>query len=366
MYASMNAFVRAWFLALALLCSGCSDVGYMLQSLRGHLALVQAARPVDQWLQDDSTPASLKEKLRLAQQIRQFGATQLHLPDNPSYTRYAELGRRAVVWNVVATPVDSLQAKTWCFAITGCISYRGYFDEGEAQALAQSLREQGLETSVYPVPAYSTLGWSNWLGGDPLLSTFIRYPAGELARMIFHELAHQVLYVPGDTTFNESFATAVERLGGAAWLANQGTPAMQQEYAALDQQRQAFRTLTRRTRARLQALFDTPGLQLAERLQRKQALYTQFRDEYAQERAPGPARSGYDAWVANANNASFASVAAYDQWVGGFEALFAQQQGDWAAFLAAARKLAVLPAPQRLEQLQLLQAHTDTSGPAPS
>ena len=77
------------------------------------------------------------------------------------------------------------------------------------------------------MPAYSTLGWLNWLGGDPLLSTFIQYPQGELARMIFHELAHQVVYVKDDTAFNESFATAVERLGSSAWLASQANPAVQ-------------------------------------------------------------------------------------------------------------------------------------------
>ena len=188
-------------------------MAYLVQSASGHIKIMQAARPVDDWIADDSTPPALKKRLQMAEQIRRYASSALLLPDNASYHRYAQLPRRAVVWNVVAAPAYSLTLQTWCFPVTGCIGYRGYFDEQDAQAQATALRDQGLEASVYGVPAYSTLGWTNWLGGDPLLSTFINYPQGELARMIFHELAHQVLYVKDDTAFNESFATAVERLG---------------------------------------------------------------------------------------------------------------------------------------------------------
>jgi predicted aminopeptidase len=90
---------------------------------------------------------------------------------------------------------------------------------------------KGLEVEVYGVPAYSTLGYMNWAGGDPLLSTFIAWPEGEFVRLLFHELAHQVVYAPGDTLFNESFATAVERLGSAQWLATQSTPQARQAFA---------------------------------------------------------------------------------------------------------------------------------------
>ena len=153
-----------------------------------------------------------------------------------------------MVWNVVAAPELSLTLKTWCFPVVGCVGYRGYFDRGAADALAAELRAQGQEVSVYGVPAYSTLGkLPGDFFADPLLSTFIGYPEGELARMVFHELAHQVLYVANDTTFNESFATAVERLGGARWLA-QATPAVQAEYDRFDDLRRAFRQLTLQTR----------------------------------------------------------------------------------------------------------------------
>jgi predicted aminopeptidase len=177
-------------LLLPALLGACADTRYYLQSLGGHLHLLQAARPVDQWLADQEVAPALKQRLALAQRIRRFAVTELQLPDNASYQRYADLQRRSAVWNVVAAPAFSLTLQTWCFPVAGCVTYRGYFSEAAARAKAQELAATGLEVSVYGVPAYSTLGWLNWAGGDPLLNTFIGYPEGELARMIFHELAH--------------------------------------------------------------------------------------------------------------------------------------------------------------------------------
>ena len=200
------------------LTSGCSSVGYLAQSAGGHLGLLAAARPVGDWLRPDAAPAPIQQRLALTQRMRDFAVTDLALPDNRSYRSYADLKRPAAVWNVVAAPELSLQLKTWCFPLVGCVGYRGYFALADAEAAAARLREEGQEASVYPVPAYSTLGYSEWLGGDPLLSSFILWPEGELARLIFHELSHQVAFAEGDTMFNESFATSVERLGGERWL----------------------------------------------------------------------------------------------------------------------------------------------------
>jgi predicted aminopeptidase len=157
------------------LLAGCATLGYYWQSVSGHLSLMQAARPIEQWLEDTRASEPLKDKLRLAGRIRAFAAQQLHLPDNASYQRYADLQRRAVVWNVVAAPEFSLTLKTWCFPVAGCVGSRGYFNEAEARSEAAALQQSGLEVSVYGVPAYSTLGWLNWAGGDPLLNTFIGY-----------------------------------------------------------------------------------------------------------------------------------------------------------------------------------------------
>ena len=193
------------------------------------MQMVNAARPVGEVLADAQTPERVKARLALSQRIRSFAVTELKLPDNASYHRYTELGRSAAVWNVVAANEFSLTLKTWCFPVVGCVGYRGYFSEADARVEADKLRAEGLEASVYGVPAYSTLGWMNWAGGDPLLSTFIRYPEGELARLIFHELSHQVVYAANDTMFNESFATAVERLGSRAWLEGQASEAARDE-----------------------------------------------------------------------------------------------------------------------------------------
>jgi len=329
--------------------TGCSNLGYYWQSATGHLRMMSAARPIDDWLADAQASERLKARLALTQRIRNFASTELMLPDNPSYRRYADLRRAAVVWNVVAAPPYSLTLHQSCFPVTGCVGYRGYFDEGEARAEAARLAATGLEASVYPVPAYSTLGYMNWAGGDPLLNTFINYPEGELARLIFHELAHQVIYAKDDTMFNESFATAVERIGGALWLQTQGSDTARREYAEYDGRRNQFRALTLATRKRLEGIYETTRGDERERL--KQAALGDFRGDYARLKSswPGdPARyRSYDRWVAEANNASFGAQAAYDDLVPGFESLFAREGRDFKRFYDAARQLATVPKTQR-------------------
>ena len=345
--------------ATALCLGGCSNLGYYWQSAAGHLRLMNAARPVGDWLEDQQSAATLKTRLALSQRIRSFAVTDLHLPDNPSYRRYADLQRPAAVWNVVAAPEFSLTLKTWCFPITGCVGYHGYFDEAQARAEAAQLAAEGLEVSVYPVPAYSTLGWMNWAGGDPLLSTFINYPEGELARLIFHELAHQVVFVGGDTSFNESFATSVERLGSSRWLSTRADDAARLDYAQYDARRNEFRALALATRRRLDALYGSNATASQAPPQTsllKRAVLDDFRQQYARLRdgwGGDPARfRGYDRWVAQANNASFGAQGAYDDLVPGFEALFQREHADWNRFYDAVRRLAAEPKQQRDRQLK--------------
>ena len=346
-------------LAAALGLAGCADLGYYWQSVSGHLQMLNAARPVDDWLGDAQTPEQLKTRLALSQRIRSFAVSELKLPDNPSYRRYADLRRGAVVWNVVAAPEFSLTLQTWCFPVTGCVGYRGYFSEAEARAEAEQLKAQGLETSVYGVPAYSTLGWMNWAGGDPLLNTFIGYPEGELARLIFHELAHQVVYASGDTMFNESFATAVERLGSQRWLdseALRGNEKARQDYAQFDGRRRQFRALALATRLELAAIYaKKPGTDAgrAEQAAMKAQAFARFREGYAQLKASWDGFAGYDPWVARANNAAFGAQAAYDELVPGFEALFERQGRDWQRFYDAVKGLARLPKDERRKALDI-------------
>ncbi len=334
-------------LGTACLSSGCSSVGYYGQAVGGHLGIVGRARPVADWLADDNTPAALRSRLELTQRLRDFAIAELRLPDNRSYRSYADLQRSAVVWNVVATPELSLTLKTWCFPVMGCVGYRGYFSREPADALAAELARGGLEVSVYGVPAYSTLGWTNWIGGDPLLNTFVQWPEGELARLIFHELAHQVAYADDDTTFNESFATAVERLGGQRWLATRASAAAREEYAALDARRSDFRLLTLRHRARLQALYEGP-LDDEGKRRGKAELTAQLKLEVEQlKRERWAGFNGYDAWFARANNAAFAVQAVYNELVPDFERLFEREGRDFDRFYAEVKRLAALPKAER-------------------
>ena len=334
------------------------DPGYYWQSAAGHLAILRTARPISEWLAHGQTPESLRERLALAQRLRAFASDELHLPRNASYSRYADLGRRAVVWNVVAAPVDGLELHTWCYAFAGCLGYRGYYDEAQAHAFAATLAPESWDVAVYPVPAYSTLGWMNWAGGDPLLSTFIGYPEGELARLLFHELAHQVVHVSGDTVFNESYATAVERLGGQRWLDTRADAAARAEYAAFDARRQAFRSLMRETRMALKALYADPPAHAEAKARNKREILAAFQARYAELKAGWGGYAGYDVWAAQANNALFAVQAAYDELVPGFEALFEREGRDFARFHAAVRKLARQPQAERHRQLRALTGAT--------
>jgi predicted aminopeptidase len=343
--------------AAAMLLGGCSTLGYYAQAVNGHLDLMQRARPVPEVLADPATPAPLRERLALSQRMRDFAVTELKLPEGPSYRRYADLGRDAVVWNVVAAPELGLQLKTWCFPVVGCVGYRGYYTQARAEALAAELREQGYEVVVYGVPAYSTLGKLEWMGGDPLLNTFVNGSEADLARLIFHELAHQLVYVDDDTTFNESYATAVERIGGRLWMERFATP----EARAADAQRLArgvaFRAFVQAWRAELDALYRSgqPPEALraakAEVMARGRRAYEALKADPA---SPLAGFAGYDGWFARANNASFAVLGAYNDFVPAFERLYERSGRDFARFHEAVRVLAPLPRAERRARLGAL------------
>jgi predicted aminopeptidase len=342
---------RRWWAAAAALVllasAGCNSIAYYAQAVGGHLEVMHRSRPLAAWLADPATPAALRERLALAERMRDFAVAELKLPDNPSYRGYADLKRAAAVWNVVAAPELSLELKTWCFPVMGCVGYRGYFERAAADARAAELKSDGWEVSVYGVPAYSTLGWSNWLGGDPLLNTFIQWPEGELARLMFHELAHQVAYAADDTTFNESFATAVERIGGRRWLQEHADPGARDEYAVLDGRRQDFRALTGRYRAQLQALYGS-ALADDEKRRRKAELMRAMRAEYAGlKSARWGGFSGFDPWFEQANNAALGVQAAYYELVPQFERLFERLDGNFEGFYTEVQRLARLPKAER-------------------
>jgi predicted aminopeptidase len=342
-------------LAVGTVCltSGCSTVGYYAHSVGGHIDLLRSAKPVSQWMGDEGSAPLLKERLALSQRIRDYAVSELKLPDNASYRRYADLHRNAAVWNVVAAPELSLTLKTWCFPVVGCVGYRGYFDRAKADAFADELRAQALEVSVYGVPAYSTLGaLPGDFFADPLLNTFINYPEGELARLIFHELAHQVAYAKGDTEFNESFATAVERIGGMRWLTQRSTPQAREEYERFDGRRQDFRAITQKYRDKLDALYKS-GASDSDKRAGKAAIMAEFSREYETMKASRwGGFSGYDAWFSRANNAAFGVLAAYNEFVPDFERLFERQGREFPRFYAEVKRLAKLTREERRAALR--------------
>jgi predicted aminopeptidase len=342
-------------LAIGTVCatSGCSTLGYYAHSIGGHLDLLRSAKPVAEWLDDPAATQPLKDRLALSQRMRDYAVSELKLPDNASYRRYADLRRNAAVWNVVAAPELSLTLKTWCFPVVGCVGYRGYFDRARADAFAGELKSLRLEVSVYGVPAYSTLGaLPGDFFSDPLLNTFINFPEGELARLIFHELAHQVAYAKGDTEFNESFATTVERIGSQRWLKERSTPEAREEYERYDGRRQDFRALTQKYRDKLDALFKSSASDEQKRAD-KAALMAELRAEYETMKANRwSGFSGYDGWFSRANNAAFGVLAAYNEFVPDFERLFEREDRDFPRFYAEVKRLAKLPRQERRDALR--------------
>jgi predicted aminopeptidase len=352
---AVGSLLGALLIAVTAVCvgGGCSSVGYYGQAVVGHLSIVERSKPLTDWIGDSATDPPLRAQLQRAARIRDFAVHELALPDNRSYRRYAALDRPAAVWNVVAAPELSLTLKTWCVPVLGCIGYRGYYDRADADALAEQLRAEGWEVQVFGVPAYSTLGRTDWLGGDPLLSTFIGWPEAELARLVFHELAHQVVYVADDTAFNEAYATAVERLGGRRWLATDAGDEAREAFEAVDRRRRDFRSLLQGARADLERIYADPTLDVEARRAAKAARLQRLRDDHARLKAGAwGGWTGYDRWFDGVNNAALAIQGAYADLVPDFERLFIREGRDFARFHAAVKRLAALPKPERLATLR--------------
>lgn len=354
--------VRLLTLCAALVAvAGCNHLGYYAQAAHGQFSLMSQARPITDWLADTRTDGSLRNKLSTVQRIRAFAASELGLPDNRSYTSYADLKRPFVLWNVVAAPALSIKAKTWCFPVAGCVNYRGYYSKEAAKAYAEELRLQGYDVQIGGVAAYSTLGWFD----DPVLSTFIKRPEGELARLIFHELAHQVAYAPGDSQFNESFATAVEEIGVERWLAREGSDEMRKAYQTFRERKREFIALLLGTRARLEAVYEGPDSD-AEKLKQKALIFQALQDDYQVLKSSWGGYKGYDKFFAEPlSNAHLSAVATYHAYVPAFRALMADGK-DMRSFYAAVKSLADLPKEERTRQMVALSTHKVPSAIADS
>jgi predicted aminopeptidase len=328
------------------LLGGCTHLSYYVSQANGHFAMMGQARPIKEWLAEPTTEPALRTKLEAAERIRRFAVTELKLPDNASYTSYADLKRPFLVWNIVATPALSLTPKTWCFAVAGCVSYRGYFSREAAAAEADALRAQGFDVNLYGVQAYSTLGYFS----DPLLNTFIHYPEGELARTIFHELAHQVAYAKDDSSFNEGYATAVEQLGVERYLVSLKDDKANAAYREFEARRTDFRALIAATSAELRGLYASP-LSDAQKRDGKRAAIAQLRERYASLKTSDARHwrgfKGYDRFFdQDLNNAHFAGIATYQALVPPLIAIY-KQAGSFEAFHARSRALAKMSRDER-------------------
>jgi predicted aminopeptidase len=331
--------------ALALT-AGCGNFGYYLQSVDGQLQVLRAREPVANVIANPATSPSLRLKLERASALRDFASRELKLPDNKSYRSYADLKRPFVVWNVFATPEFSVEPRQWCFLFAGCVGYRGYFSPERAETFANALRAEGLDVFVAGVPAYSTLGWFD----DPLLNTFIEYPEYELARLIFHELAHQIAYAKGDSEFNESFAATVEAAGVARWIAASGDERMLGAFAQSQERRAQFSTLVLEFRKRLAALYKE-RIASDEMRARKARAFDELQRDYAALKSKWGGYAGYDRFFNGVSNAHLASVSLYNARVPHFERLLARLDGDFAAFYREVQRLAALPADARAAEL---------------
>jgi len=345
---SSSTYAAARAILIAAPLSACSTLGYYGHLARGELSLLAAREPIAEVIANPTSETQLKTRLQLAQAAREFASTTLLLPRNRSYTSYADLKRPYATWNVFAAAEFSVEPVQHCFLLVGCLAYRGYFDGARAEDAAARLREQGYETWIGGSSAYSTLGWF----ADPILNTMLRNDDDALAGTIFHELAHQKLYVKGDTQFNESFATFVQREGLRQWHAKRGAVASDGSAPMRDNQ---FTTIALGLRERLRALYAS-GLAPAAMRERKHEEIERFRNDYAHLRdTQWQGESDYDGWVsAEINNAKLAPLGVYDGWVPAFAALYTQNYGDWSAFFAAARCLARLDASARAATLQRL------------
>ena len=316
--------------------TGCESVSYYGQIIAGQITILNKRQPIKELLAESRIPETLKAQLGRVQEIRRFAKNQLFLPVKDQYLNYADLERSFAVWNVFAAPEFSLTPKEWCYPVIGCMSYRGYFSKNGAINYANRLSEQGYDVFVSGVVAYSTLGWFD----DPILNTFVYRKDIELAALIFHELAHRLIYVTSDTTFNESFATFVEQEGLRRWLNYMGNPEAFQEYEKGSLRRRKFVQLIVKYRRQLELLY-TKKLSPPEKRREKMLIFDKLRSEYERTKAQWQGYSGYDNWFRQPlNNAQMSTVSVYNELVPAFAVVLQGSGNDLALFYETCKNLA--------------------------
>ena len=362
----LRRFVLALLLIVALLgFTGCKTVSFYAQAIKGQCHILTHKQDIAKLLSDPQTPAPLRERLQLLEDLRSFAERELQLPVNGHYRQYVDLHRPYVVWNVEAAPEFSMEPKSWRYPFVGRLEYRGYFSLSGATNYARGLRTKGYDVSVGGVQAYSTLGWFK----DPVLNTFLFEPDTDLAEIIFHELGHQKVFASGDEDFNEAFATTVGQEGTRRWLRAKGHSAALEAYLAHLERNRLFVHLAMRTRARLEALYGdqrtasgrvragqpNPQVPPAQLRERKERILNEMKEEYARMKAQWGGGPEYDGWFTHPiNNAHLNSVAAYYDLVPAFEQLLSADQGNLEKFYTDAKRLASRPKTERRQSLSAL------------
>jgi predicted aminopeptidase len=346
-----NSVKAALLVLLSVALVSCETVGYYSQAARGQLTIVFGREDIQRLIERKDLSDELADKFARVMDIREFAESELGLPVGGNYSSYVDIEREHVVWNVFAAPEFSVEPVNWCYPIAGCVAYRGYFSERSALSYAAKLAEDGLDVYIGGVDAYSTLGWFE----DSLLSTVLNRADYQLAGLIFHELAHQLVYLPGDTTFNESFATAVEREGVRRWLAKSNKDS-NIDAALLDYDRQQqFVDLVTDYRDRFESLYQL-DLNASSMRSQKLELQQMLREEYATLKQQWQGYEGYDGWFSRSlNNAQLSTVASYNDLLPFFAAVFEQSNQDFSAFYTEVSRLADLPEQERDELVAALE-----------
>jgi len=333
---------------LAVVLTGCESIGYYKQLISGQIAILNKKQPVTRLLDDPDTPEKLKEKLRLVMDIRTFAKDKLFLPVKNQYLSFVELERPFAGWNIWATPEFSFAPKTWCYPIIGCAVYRGYFSKKDAIDYGQQLEAQGYDVYIGGVAAYSTLGWLN----DPVFSTFIYRSDIKLAALIFHELSHHLLYVGDDTTFNESFAIAVEQESLRRWMATRDNLKASEDYTMDYRRRRQFIDLVTKYRKELETLYAR-DLPTPEKRRAKAAVFEKLKDEYRLLKQHWGGYSGYDLWMSRKmTNAKLISVSTYHDLVPAFLGLLKTCNNDLKVFYKKCQDLSKKSKEERLAYLE--------------
>ena len=332
----------------AITVSACSSFGYYMDLMAGHSELMEQRKPVKELLAEKEIKHKLRELLKKSQEMRDFATIELNLPENDSYRMYADLKRRYAVWNVIAAKEFSIQPKKWCFLFVGCLSYRGYFSKEVATEYANELKGEGYDVYVAGANAYSTLGWFD----DPLLNTMMYKSEASRAGIIFHELAHQVVYIDDDSAFNEAFATTVEQEGIRRWLEKNGDDARYTQYLLNKKRDTQLNQLLQGTRDRLKDLYKTDLTEAVKRKTKKQ-IFVSMKTKYDQLKNKWGGYNAFDKWMnQDFNNSHLLLIATYYELVPMFKAMLKKENYDLNRFYIAVEKLGAKNKEDRKSELK--------------